>query len=148
VSVNLTSVTGVQKAGDGVSVNQIGKSLGKDDFLKLLVAELKNQNPMDQTDNKQFIAEMAQFSSIEQLTNLQTGIDRLTMFMESMALGVQLSEGSGLIGKEVTGIEPNTGKTVTGIISSVRMDNGKVILEPLEISLEDVKKISKGENQL
>ena len=47
-----------------------GTNLGKDDFLKLLVGQLKNQNPMEPSSDTDFIAQMAQFSQLEQTTNM------------------------------------------------------------------------------
>jgi len=135
-------MTGLSTAGSTSTTTQ--KSLGQDDFLKLLVAELQNQNPMEQTDNKQFIAEMAQFSSVEQMSNVAKGLDQLTTLVQSMNLNNLLAEGSSLIDKQITGIDPKTGSTVTGTVSGIRVDSGKVMLEPMEIPLESVTKITKG----
>jgi len=50
----------------------------KDEFLKLLVAQLKNQDPMNPVDNQQFLAQLATFSSLEQLISINSGVAELT----------------------------------------------------------------------
>ena len=69
--------------------------LGKDDFLKLMVAQMKNQDPMNPADDKDNIAQMAQFSSLEQITNLATATQKL-------ADSMQMTQTLGLIGHTVT----------------------------------------------
>lgn len=67
-------------------------SLGKDDFLRILVTQMQNQDPMQPMQDKDFIAQMAQFSSVEQLVNMS---DQLT------ALRQNLGMASSMIGKTV-----------------------------------------------
>lgn len=53
------------------------QELGKTEFLKLLVTQLQNQDPMNPVDNQQFIAQLATFSSLEQLISINNGVTRL-----------------------------------------------------------------------
>lgn len=54
-------------------------TLGKEDFLKLLIAQLAHQDPMSPTDPTQFVSQLSQFSSLEQLTNIKSGLDLLAV---------------------------------------------------------------------
>ena len=66
---------------------KLGGILDKDDFLRLLITELQYQNPLEPLDNKDFIAQMAQFSSLEQMSNISQSIDRfLETEMNAMRL--------------------------------------------------------------
>lgn len=72
-------------------------AMGKDDFLLLLVAQLKNQDPMNPQDGTEFTAQLAQFSQLEQLTNVNESMQGLTTMSSEMG---RLS-ALGLIGGEV-----------------------------------------------
>ena len=75
-----------------------GDELGKDQFLQLLVAQLNNQDPLSPQENGEFIAQLAQFSTVE-------GIDNLNTSMESLLGGYQSSQAlqaSSLVGRTVT----------------------------------------------
>ena len=92
-----------------------GSNLGKDDFLKLLVTQLKHQDPTNPLDDKEFIAQMAQFSALEQMSNLNTTF--------------QSNQAMSLLGRVVEAKDPVTGQTDTvGLATSFRLDNGKALI--------------------
>ena len=87
--------------------------LGKDDFLKLLVAQLQAQDPLDPQGAEDFSAQLAQFSSLEQLTNVNSNLQKI----ESFEQAVNNASLINLIGKNVDSpgdrIDYNTGETKT-----------------------------------
>lgn len=133
--MNSTAVTGATSVqsdfGSGFNVK-----LGKEDFLKLLIEQLRHQDPLNAVDNKEFIAQMAQFSSLEQMMNLNSKITGLI----SMQM---IAQASSLIGKTVKTIDEN-GKTISGTVSAVKMNLGMPVLvvDGKEISLGAVSEIS------
>lgn len=82
---------------------KLGGILDKDDFLRLLITELQYQNPLEPLDNKDFIAQMAQFSSLEQMSNISESIDR---FLKTESNAMRLNAIS-MIGKNVV-VQDNT----------------------------------------
>ncbi|REK57903.1 MAG: flagellar hook capping protein [Thermobacillus sp.] len=113
--------------------------LGKDDFLHLLVTQLRNQNPLEPLSNTEYIAQMAQFTSVEQLMNLVG---------EMSALRHNLGIASSLIGKSVewTEMDPQTGQPVTrqGIVDSIVVREGEPLAKvgDQEISLSAITSMS------
>lgn len=77
-------------------------SLGKKEFLKLLITQLKNQDPMDPLKDKDFIAQLAQFSSLEQLQNMNDGLEKQMSSDLLMAQSISNAMVTTLIGKQVT----------------------------------------------
>ena len=88
------------------------KAIGKDEFMKLLLAQLKNQNPLNPMDGTDFAAQLAQFSSLEQLSNLNAELK--TQGLNQMTLGY--AQSANMIGKV---IEAKNGNTVTANGSAV-----------------------------
>lgn len=83
--------------------------LGKDDFLQLLITQLTHQDPTKPMEDTQFIAQMAQFSSLEQMTNMSSSFTKLAALLDS-------SEASSAVGKNVD-IESGE-KIISGQISA------------------------------
>ena len=73
------------------------KTLGKDDFMKLLLAQLKNQDPLKPIDGTDFAAQLAQFSSLEQLSNMNTELKNQSLSQMTM----NYAQSVNMIGKEV-----------------------------------------------
>ena len=94
-----------------------GPSLGKDDFLKLLVGQLRNQDPMNPSSDTDFIGQMAQFSQLEQTTNMASANAELVA-QQSGARAV------ALLGRTVTFPDPSTGATTTGVVGKVEWAAG------------------------
>ena len=74
-----------------------GDMLGRDAFLQLFTAQLKNQNPLDPMENEAFVAQLAQFSSVEGIKGMQTSLERLVGNLREQSL----LTGSALVGKRV-----------------------------------------------
>lgn len=110
-------------------------NLGKDEFIKILIAQLQNQDPLNPMDDREFIAQMAQFSSLEQMMNMSKTLEK---FVESQQDG-RMVQYTHLIGKQVEWLKPSTEKdkdnkdkepTVeTNIVVAVRQHEGKVLLK-------------------
>ena len=89
---------------------KVQRDLGKDDFLKLLMTQLSNQDPTSPMENTEFIAQMAQFSSLEQMTNMNQEFAKMNSMLVS-------SQAVGTIGKTVD-ITLGDTKT-TGVVEAV-----------------------------
>jgi len=74
-----------------------GQELGKEEFLKLLVAQLQHQDPLEPMSNSEFVAQLAQFSNVEQLVAVNEGINMLGI----QQMGMTNAQASSFIGKEV-----------------------------------------------
>ena len=106
--------------------------LGQQDFLKLMVEHMRNQNPLEPQDNSEFFNQVAQFQQLDAMTAISMAITTLVEISG-------LANSSALIGRHVTaevpqGVDPETGfprgnKTVSGIVERVTFDeNGSVLL--------------------
>lgn len=108
------------------------KTLGKDEFLKILIAQIKNQDPMKPMEDKEFIAQMAQFTSVEQLMNMATSLDKLTN---------SIGMASSLIGKsiswEVQSTDTDEPVIKTGTVTSISVKDGSTfaVVDGEEIAL-------------
>src|SRR5699024_1072877 len=123
--------------------------LGKDEFLKILLTQLQNQDPLDPMDDREFVSQMTTFSSLEQLMNMSKSIDTFVE-NQSMPPVVQFSH---MIGKEVSyRIDSDENSDVeTSTVTAVLQKEGRAILKlqnGAEIDVEDVWQVAasdKGE---
>ncbi|PJZ57771.1 flagellar hook capping FlgD N-terminal domain-containing protein [Leptospira barantonii] len=115
----------------GIEIRSTVKALGKDDFLKLLITQLSSQDPTNPVKDQDFIAQMAQFSSLEQMNNISTGIQKMGN-----------RQSFSLVGKLVSGPDFVTGESVAGIAGALFFDGeGKTFVRVNGRSV-DVEQIS------
>lgn len=144
--MNISSITGAN-SGLGAAGGPGSEELGKDAFMQLLVSQLQNQDPINPQSNEDFIAQLAQFSSLEQMENLNDSFVGMAVLQQSNALMSQLTEGSALIGQEVTYVDPTTQEQVTGSVTSVRIEDGIAVLNVggVDVPLMNVVEITGGD---
>jgi len=114
-------------------IRQPQQSLGKDDFLKILITQLSYQDPTSPMEDKEFIAQMAQFSTLEQMTSMAKDFSRLT----SMLMG---SEASSSLGKSVEIIDRD--RAIQGTVQAVtRGEVPQVLVNGSFYNWDDVSKV-------
>lgn len=105
------------------------QELDKEAFMQLLVAQMQNQDPLEPQSNEEFVAQLANFSTLEQMELMNANLETMAVLDQSNALLSQLSESSNLIGKEVKWDDLETGAAGSGIVSSVKLQDGLTLLE-------------------
>ena len=140
--MDLTGITATQP-GFSESGALPTQELDKEAFMGLLVAQLQNQDPLDPASSEEFSAQLAQFSSLEQLENLNSNIMTMVLLQQSNALLGQLTEGSALIGQSVSWHDPSTGVGGSGVVESVKVVDGAAVLnvDGADIALIDVTEV-------
>jgi flagellar basal-body rod modification protein FlgD len=113
---NVTSSSLLQNVSRYEDVKEASKKtkedMGKQEFLTLFTAQLQNQNPLEPVKNEAFVAQLAQFSQLEALTNMQDSLDK---FVTSMS-GERMLGSASLIGKKVAVTDTPTQLTSGGVI--------------------------------
>ena len=126
----------IQNTSENASKRNTNGELGKNDFLNLLVTQLRYQDPLNPTDDKEFIAQMAQFSSLEQMQNMSNTLSN--------------SQAFSMIGKRVTATISDSStsqlKTVVGEVSTVKVSNGKtyVVINGQDIEAGKVTQVDES----
>jgi flagellar basal-body rod modification protein FlgD len=116
-----TTAGSATSSGSATSALGGTQGLGQDAFLKLLVTQLQNQSPLDPVQNQDFIAQLAQFSTLESSQAQNTSLTSLLSIE-------QLGQGAALVGKKITYTDPTSGQPTPGIVSAVALQGGTVLL--------------------
>lgn len=114
--VEATNPTGGATTTATGAATQAPGSLGKDDFLKLLVGQLRNQDPLNPVEDQTFLSQMAAFSTLEQVTNLGSTAEQLSAITAT-------NQSLALIGRQVTYLDVE-GNPVEGTVERVSFEGG------------------------
>ena len=105
-SLNTITVDGVTQSVESYNSTKtnatgVNSALDKDAFLKLMVTQLQYQDPLDPQDNSEYVAELAQFSALEQMTNVSEGITNVTKLVGNLDTSVLVGQLSSMIGQDL-----------------------------------------------
>ncbi len=116
--------------------NNLMGGIGKSDFLQLLVAQLRNQDPLQPMQDGEFIAQMAQLNTVEQLTTMNNNLTEFMNFNE-------MAQASSLIGKTIEA-EPQGKAPIQGTVQQVVLEQGKPVLmvDGQKVAMSDIRQIS------
>lgn len=146
-SVHFQSATATKQTGPQ-------DALGKDAFLKILVTQLKNQDPMEPLKDTEFIGQMAQFTSLEQLTNLNQSMTQLVDLQVNGIQGNQkLTDHANLLGTTVFWEQEMNGQLQSGegIVKALSLKNGGIMVEldnnDISVPIANIHRIEKDSVQ-
>jgi flagellar basal-body rod modification protein FlgD len=131
-----SAITPAGQGSTSTETNQALRGLEMDDFLRLMITELQNQDPLDPMENSEILQQISQIREIEATSSLSETL-------EAVLRGQNLSSAASLIGREVTALADD-GATVTGAVERVSVDADQVLLHVGDrtVSLENVRTIS------
>lgn len=131
----ITGNSGTQNSGTQKSTRDRMEDLGVEQFLKLMIAELQNQDPLNPMDNAQMIQQMGEIRSI-------ASTDKLSTTLEGVQLGQALASASNLIGKNISGLS-ETSAQVNGVVDRVTVVDGvpKLHVGADTVDLKNIREI-------
>ncbi|MCL4463787.1 MAG: flagellar hook assembly protein FlgD [Firmicutes bacterium] len=120
------------------------QALGKDVFLKLLVTQLRYQDPLKPQDNSAFVAQMAQFTSLEQLQNVNTTLTQLVT-LQSKDANKFVNHAPAYLGLTVT-VAGENNEPLSGTVSAVEYEQGRpmLVIDGVRHGLEKLLSVKAG----
>jgi flagellar basal-body rod modification protein FlgD len=105
------------------STSSLSSEISMDNFLTLFVTQLQNQNPLDPTDNSEFMSQLAQFSALEQEQQQTEYLSKMTSIETASLQLDQLAMANTFIGKTITySSDSNNDETLSGVVEGVKLE--------------------------
>jgi flagellar basal-body rod modification protein FlgD len=120
--MDVSALSGLMVDTNGAQQAAPNQELDRDAFLSLLVEQMRNQDPLEPVGNEDFIAQLAQFTSLE---NSELTADRLGSLLQVEQLG----QGAALVGRKVSFRSPTSGEVLPGIVSGAELTNQGVYVD-------------------
>lgn len=116
-------------------------TLGQADFLKLLMAQMTNQNPLDPVSGTEFVTQLSQFSALQ-------GIQQMNASFADLLTLQSLTEGANLLGKKVSFQQTNSNAISQGTVQSVSLQGGKLqlVVDGKSVAASQVLGLQPGTN--
>ncbi len=131
-----SAVTSAANAGSS-------QQLDKNAFTQLLVTQLQNQDPLSPQSNEELAAQLAQFSSLEQMELVNENLVGLARLDQSNALVGQITGASSMVGQNVAYLDSETGERIEGAVEYAKVQDGRVYLGigGVDVPIEDVAEV-------
>jgi len=112
------------------------EQLDRNAFLNLSITQLKFQDPLNPMEDREFIAQLAQFSSLEQM-------QQVNLKMDALAIGTVIGQATGYLGRKVTAQTPEDAEPFTGTVTAIKYVNGlpRLVMGQREIDLGYVLRV-------
>jgi flagellar basal-body rod modification protein FlgD len=129
--------TSTTSTSSSTSTSSLSNSVNSADFLKLLVAQLQNQDPLNPVSDTEFLSQLAQFSQLQGITQLNTQFTSLLHVQ-------QLTQGANLVGHDVVYQDPSSGNVTHGTVQAISLQNGglQFLINGTTISFDQIRGIS------
>lgn len=162
-TVTTSGVTTLASSTSTSSTSTSSSSLDKSAFLQLLCTQMQYQDPLDPQDNSEYLSQLAQFTSLEQMTNVATAMSNLSTIVDNIDSSLLVGQLSNMIGKEVqwsttatvtdssgNAVTDSSGKTTTtttkhtGTVAGVSISDGSpsLIVNATESGSTNTYKVS------
>ncbi|WP_294157279.1 flagellar hook capping FlgD N-terminal domain-containing protein [uncultured Selenomonas sp.] len=158
-----------QTAAASSAVNA-NSALGKDAFLQLLVTQMQYQDPLDPQDNSEYLSQLAQFSALEQMSNVATALEKTNTLVSNIDTSMLVGQLSGMIGKDLqwtstvavtnsdgTAVTDSNGKAKTttttyeGTVTGVSISDGSPSIiakgtdgQTYKVAISDITRVGTG----
>jgi flagellar basal-body rod modification protein FlgD len=128
-------VQSTSSTGKSASSTDPFSNVNVNDFLKLMITQLQNQDPTKPTDNAQIMQQLGEMQQIQSTINLN-------QTLQALAMGQNLSSAGSLISKTIQGLD-DKGNSVNGTVTSVQIQNGtpQLVVGSSTVSLSNVQSI-------
>ena len=139
----------ISKTENGTTIVNGSANNDKDLFLKLLVAQMKNQDPFNSQDPTQYITQLAQFNMLEQSMTLNENIEYMISLTNGVLTNSAMSTASNLIGKDIeayatSNTTQDDTKTICGKVESVHIKDGVVHMNVKEKDSGNIVEVEYG----
>ncbi len=134
----VTAASSTSSSQDTKSKSSGSTGVSQEDFMALLLAQIKNQDPLEPMDNSEFMTQLTQMNSLNELQSINTNIEAL------LSEG-QFSNAAAMIGKKVEySLDGET--TLTGIVTAATIQDGAVVvtIDGVDVPLSDVTKVTQA----
>lgn len=118
-----------QAASTAVQQTTSSQMLGQDGFFKLLIAQMQLQDPLSPMDNNAMTTQMAQLSSLEQLTDLKENTGLLVMLLDSSIAQQSMLFAANMLGRGVVAVDPESDEEISGTVQGYQIKGEQIIFD-------------------